>query len=246
MLFTEINIQRGGKFARIVIILVLEFLGSCSFNGFPCACQPLSRTQGCLRILYSAFHPMKWKDPWSQACSPIPIAMAASLACGNWTGSQLLNASGQGLRLQHRFFLSILKHKHFPGSTILHFLFSTQDFCGFPSLWTLLRSLPSVPAVFLHATYYEICIFKDLTIFILCVIVWLSACMCICVWCALRGQKKALNPLEVELEMDVSYHVGAGNLIWILRVLNHWVFFPAPEILKLGILILSLLYKHTE
>lgn len=177
MHFTEINIQRGGKFVRMVRILVLEFLDSCSSNGFFCTCQPLSRIQDCLRILYPDFHPMRCKDPWSQACSPIPIATAASLACGNWAGSQLLNASGQGLRLQHCFFLSILKHKHFPGSTILHFLFSTQGFCGFPPLWTLHRSLPSVPAAFLHATYYEICIFLKISLFLFYVCYCLAECM---------------------------------------------------------------------
>lgn len=32
-----------------------------------------------------------------------------------------------------------------------------------------------------------------------------------CLPCALRGQRKVSNPLEVELRMSVSHHVGAGN-----------------------------------
>lgn len=30
-----------------------------------------------------------------------------------------------------------------------------------------------------------------------------------------RGQKKTLNPLRLELQADVSQHVGARNQIWV-------------------------------
>jgi hypothetical protein len=33
---------------------------------------------------------------------------------------------------------------------------------------------------------------------------------CLHAWC-LRGQKKASDPLELELQRVVSYYVGAGN-----------------------------------
>ena len=33
---------------------------------------------------------------------------------------------------------------------------------------------------------------------------------------AQEGQKRALDPLGLELQMVVSYHVGAGNQIWVL------------------------------
>ena len=39
-----------------------------------------------------------------------------------------------------------------------------------------------------------------------CILVWAS-----CVCNAHRCQKKVLDPLELELQTVVSYHVGAGN-----------------------------------
>lgn len=60
------------------------------------------------------------------------------------------------------------------------------------------------------------------------------ACMDICELCvcsAYRGQKKALNFLELELAV-VSYHVGARNRTWVFwkgnkcsQLLSH---LPAP------------------
>lgn len=47
MIFMEINIKREGKFVRIVVSFVLEFLDCSSFHGHPSVCQPLSRIQGC-------------------------------------------------------------------------------------------------------------------------------------------------------------------------------------------------------
>ena len=36
---------------------------------------------------------------------------------------------------------------------------------------------------------------------------------------ALRDQKRALGPLELELQMIVSHHLGAGNQSWVLCIL---------------------------
>lgn len=50
-----------------------------------------------------------------------------------------------------------------------------------------------------------------------------------------RSQKRVVDPLEPELQMVVSGHVGAGNgtqVLWIktASVLNHWDRAPAPRI----------------
>jgi hypothetical protein len=57
---------------------------------------------------------------------------------------------------------------------------------------------------------------KDVFYF-MCVIV-LPACMqsrTMCVPDACGGQKRMPNPLELELQVVVSHHVGAGNQIWV-------------------------------
>lgn len=44
-----------------------------------------------------------------------------------------------------------------------------------------------------------------------------NACMCtMCMPNAQGSQKRAPNPLETELQMFVSHHVGASNRIWLL------------------------------
>lgn len=48
---------------------------------------------------------------------------------------------------------------------------------------------------------------------------FICVCMCLyttCVLGAYGGQKKASDPLELELQMKKSYHVGCGNLTWVL------------------------------
>ena len=50
----------------------------------------------------------------------------------------------------------------------------------------------------------------------LCVWVFLSACMSVCVPSVCRRQKIALNPLELELQTAVSYHVSSENEILVL------------------------------
>lgn len=35
-------------------------------------------------------------------------------------------------------------------------------------------------------------------------------------WLALGGQKRILNPLDIESQMVVSSHVDAGALTWVL------------------------------
>ena len=45
------------------------------------------------------------------------------------------------------------------------------------------------------------------------------------------GQKRALDPLELELKMAMSYHVGAGNQTWVLckgSALTCLALSPAP------------------
>ena len=46
------------------------------------------------------------------------------------------------------------------------------------------------------------------------------ACMCVCVphVCPVSrgGQKRALDPQELELQMVVSHHVGVGEQTWVL------------------------------
>lgn len=54
--------------------------------------------------------------------------------------------------------------------------------------------------------------------------VWLFACMyTTCVVGTCRGQKRALNPIEVKLWMIVSHHVGEDAL-------NQWAISPAPTL----------------
>jgi hypothetical protein len=53
----------------------------------------------------------------------------------------------------------------------------------------------------------------------------LHACLCIiCTGEALRGQKKALDLLELELKMVVSCPVGTGNQTWVLTIK------PSPQL----------------
>lgn len=56
-------------------------------------------------------------------------------------------------------------------------------------------------------------IFKFIIILFSCIGVFcLYVCLCtICVSSALRGQKRALDPLELELEVVGSCHMGARN-----------------------------------
>lgn len=45
---------------------------------------------------------------------------------------------------------------------------------------------------------------------------YLSVCLCtICMLDAHIGQKKAWDPIEVELWLVVSYYVGAGSKPWV-------------------------------
>jgi hypothetical protein len=48
---------------------------------------------------------------------------------------------------------------------------------------------------------------------------WILAYMHICVPCVLpgtyRGQKRVSHPLEMELQMVVSYSVGTGNIFFL-------------------------------
>lgn len=39
----------------------------------------------------------------------------------------------------------------------------------------------------------------------------LNACITMCILGANGGQKKVLNPFELELQIAVSYHVGVGK-----------------------------------
>lgn len=58
--------------------------------------------------------------------------------------------------------------------------------------------------------------YQDLLIFVFCA--WLlPACVyIICVPGAREGQKRGSNPLEMELQVIVSYHVGCENWTYIL------------------------------
>lgn len=49
--------------------------------------------------------------------------------------------------------------------------------------------------------------------YFICVSVCMHACMCsVCVqWKACRGEKRASDPLELEIKMTVSHHVSAKN-----------------------------------
>lgn len=42
-----------------------------------------------------------------------------------------------------------------------------------------------------------------------------------CVWSTHRSQKKALDPLELELQKAVNFHVGAGNITWVFHKSSH-------------------------
>jgi hypothetical protein len=56
--------------------------------------------------------------------------------------------------------------------------------------------------------------------------IYLHICMCITCMPGFHGdQKRASDPLEPELQMVVSHHVGAGIQTWFLRKSSHW---PCP------------------
>jgi hypothetical protein len=40
--------------------------------------------------------------------------------------------------------------------------------------------------------------------------------LCVCMPGACGGQKRASDPLELELQMVVNCHVSSGNQIWVL------------------------------
>lgn len=53
--------------------------------------------------------------------------------------------------------------------------------------------------------------------------VCLHACVCVCAVCvpsSLRGQMRTLAPLELDLQIFVSRHVGAVNGAWVPQVVQ--------------------------
>lgn len=60
---------------------------------------------------------------------------------------------------------------------------------------------------------------KDDLLIVMC----LSVCVYVCAPCMYlvpRSQKRAKDPLELELEIVVSCHLGAVNQTWILSVIS--------------------------
>ena len=43
------------------------------------------------------------------------------------------------------------------------------------------------------------------------------------------GQKRATVPLELELQMVVTHHVGAGSFARAASAYNHWAISPAHQ-----------------
>ena len=50
------------------------------------------------------------------------------------------------------------------------------------------------------------------------------------------GQKRATVPLELELQMVVTHHVGAGSFARAASASNHWAISPARQQLVFGAL----------
>lgn len=73
-------------------------------------------------------------------------------------------------------------------------------------------------------------------------LVYVFACFACIQVCAPGGQKVALDALELELQVFVSYHMGAGNRIHILWenrqtvLITIELFFQAQELLLLNII----------
>lgn len=60
-------------------------------------------------------------------------------------------------------------------------------------------------------SFFKICLFLCVWVF------YLHGCVCTtCFPSAHSGQKRVLDPLELELRMAVSHHVGSGNWTWVL------------------------------
>ena len=61
---------------------------------------------------------------------------------------------------------------------------------------------------------------------VLCLHVCIYMCICLVTH---RGQKRALEPLELELQMVVSCYVGARNQTWVLCKNNKHVLLTAEK-----------------
>ena len=48
-----------------------------------------------------------------------------------------------------------------------------------------------------------------------CTYIRMYVCICTCMLSAQGGQKRALDPLELEQQLAVGHHVDDGNLIWV-------------------------------
>lgn len=71
---------------------------------------------------------------------------------------------------------------------------------------------------------HDTLIFKFKNHFILCIWIFLlNVCMCTDVLGTCRGQQRALDPLELELQKVVSSYEGAGNCTGV-----HWTISSAP------------------
>jgi hypothetical protein len=61
----------------------------------------------------------------------------------------------------------------------------------------------------------------------------LHVCMCSrCVQCLRRVEQAILDPLEVELQMIVSCHVGSRKWTWVLCTLNCWAVSPIDLLVR--------------
>ena len=77
---------------------------------------------------------------------------------------------------------------------------------------------------------------------------WSIVCMCIHVQCtcsALRGQKRALDSLDLDLQMVAIHHVGCKNQTQILckaaSTLNFQTNYPGPSIAFLDPVLLAII-----
>lgn len=68
-----------------------------------------------------------------------------------------------------------------------------------------LFQVPLSPAFFLHNFILNLCMW------VICLYVCLYT---VCMLSACGGQKRTSDPLEPELQMVVTHHVGAGNQTW--------------------------------
>lgn len=110
-------------------------------------------------------------------------------------------------------------------------------------MWLSVRVLTALQKTSFQFLFFYF--FKGLFIFIF---YYLSVCFCVCsilsyAWYH-RGQKRALDPLKLKLQMFVSHHVGTGNWTQVL-VKSSQCFQPLSHLSNPSILFQTLIQQLT-